>query len=74
MPESGAPFSTIVKDSDNPRPLATDGYDSKAIEAMVFALLACDSYLGRQTNVPSATGVKRKVVLGKIIPAAPKRP
>ncbi len=50
------------------------GYDSKAIEAMAFALLARDSYLGRPTNVPSATGAKKKVILGKIIPVAPKRP
>jgi anhydro-N-acetylmuramic acid kinase len=45
------------------------GYDSRAIEAMAFALLAYETFHGRAGNVPSATGAKRPVVLGKIVPA-----
>lgn len=37
-------------------------------EAIAFAILANDAVLGYPTNVPSATGAGRKVVLGKIVP------
>jgi anhydro-N-acetylmuramic acid kinase len=44
------------------------GCPSRAFEAMAFALLACESYCGRASNVPSVTGARRPVVLGKIVP------
>jgi anhydro-N-acetylmuramic acid kinase len=42
--------------------------DSKAIEAMAFALLAYEAILGEPNNLPAATGARRPVVMGKIIP------
>jgi len=44
------------------------GWDSKAFEAIAFALLAYQTAHGRPGNVPAATGAKRVAVLGKIIP------
>ena len=44
------------------------GYDSRAIEAMAFALLAYEAVQGRPNNVPAATGAARAVVMGKILP------
>ncbi|MEW6324113.1 MAG: anhydro-N-acetylmuramic acid kinase [Nitrospirota bacterium] len=44
------------------------GYDSRAIEAMAFALLAYEAWHGRPNNVPAATGAGRRVVMGKVIP------
>jgi anhydro-N-acetylmuramic acid kinase len=44
------------------------GIDSSAKEPLAFAILAHETLLGRPGNVPSATGAKRGVVLGKIIP------
>ncbi len=44
------------------------GLNSKAIEAMAFALLAHDAFLGIPNNIPSVTGAKRPVVMGKIAP------
>jgi len=38
-------------------------------EAMLFALLGYTCHLGIPNNIPSCTGAKRKVVLGKIIKA-----
>jgi anhydro-N-acetylmuramic acid kinase len=43
------------------------GYDSRAIEAMAFALLAYEAFHGRPNNVPDATGARRRVVMGKIV-------
>ncbi|HEX5230477.1 MAG TPA: anhydro-N-acetylmuramic acid kinase [Bryobacteraceae bacterium] len=40
------------------------GVDSK--EAILFALLAYQTYHGRAGNLPSATGARRPVILGKI--------
>jgi len=42
------------------------GIDSRAKEAMAFALLAHDALAGLPTNVPSATGASRAVPLGKL--------
>ncbi|MFN3336653.1 MAG: anhydro-N-acetylmuramic acid kinase, partial [Thermomicrobium sp.] len=42
----------------------TLGIDAKAKEAMAFALLAHDAYLGLPTNVPRATGARQAVTLG----------
>jgi anhydro-N-acetylmuramic acid kinase len=44
------------------------GLDSKAIEAMAFALLAYQTARGEPNNLPSATGAARPVVMGKIVP------
>lgn len=44
------------------------GYDSKAIEAMAFALFAHDSFLGIPNNIPSVTGANTSVIMGKICP------
>ncbi len=44
------------------------GMDSKAVEAMAFALLAYEAFRGHPNNVPSATGASRPVVMGKILP------
>ncbi|MFZ5875412.1 MAG: anhydro-N-acetylmuramic acid kinase [Nitrospirota bacterium] len=48
--------------------MAAHGVDPKAIEAMAFALLAYLTVRHEPDNVPSATGARRPVVLGKIIP------
>ena len=56
--------------------LETYGIDSKAKEAMAFALLAHDGLLGLPTNVPGATGARRRVILGTLTPPigiAPRR-
>ncbi|HIE53289.1 MAG TPA: anhydro-N-acetylmuramic acid kinase [Armatimonadetes bacterium] len=44
------------------------GLPSETKEALVFAVLAWETLRGRPSNVPSATGAKRPVVLGKIVP------
>ena len=44
------------------------GLPSAAKEAVAFALLANETLLGRPGNVPSATGARRAVPCGKIIP------
>jgi anhydro-N-acetylmuramic acid kinase len=42
------------------------GVNSDAKEAIAFALLAYETWHGRPSNVPSATGAKRAVVLGDL--------
>ena len=44
------------------------GIPSDAKEALAFAILANETISGNPGNVPSATGAKESVVLGKIIP------
>ena len=50
------------------RPFEAVGYESRAIEAMTFALLAYQTFHGRPTNIPSVTGARRAILLGKIVP------
>lgn len=42
------------------------GVDPDAKEAIAFAVLACETWRRRPSNLPSATGARRPVVLGKI--------
>ena len=42
------------------------GIDPDHKEAIAFAVLANESFHGRPANLPSATGAKRPVVLGKL--------
>lgn len=43
------------------------GFKAQAIEAMGFAVLAYETLRGEPNNLPSVTGAKRRVVLGKIV-------
>jgi anhydro-N-acetylmuramic acid kinase len=47
-------------------PLEKAGMDAQAKEGVAFALLAWLTWNGFPGNVPSATGAKRAVVLGKV--------
>jgi anhydro-N-acetylmuramic acid kinase len=44
------------------------GVDVDAKEAIAFAILAYETWRGRPSNVPSATGAARRVLLGSITP------
>ncbi|WNG48961.1 anhydro-N-acetylmuramic acid kinase [Archangium minus] len=50
------------------RPLDVLGLPEGAKEAVCFALLANEYLSGTPANVPSATGARRQVVLGKLTP------
>jgi len=41
------------------------GIDSSAKEALAFAIMAREALAGRPNNVPSATGARRPVIMGK---------
>ncbi len=45
------------------------GIDPDAKEAIAFAILAYEFVRGRPSNLPSATGARRSVILGKSSPA-----
>jgi anhydro-N-acetylmuramic acid kinase len=44
------------------------GVDADAKEAIAFAILAYATWRGRPSNVPSATGARRSVLLGSLTP------
>jgi anhydro-N-acetylmuramic acid kinase len=44
------------------------GISADALEAMIFAILAYETACGRAANVLTATGAKRDVILGKVVP------
>jgi anhydro-N-acetylmuramic acid kinase len=63
----------MLADALDPIPvMATEafGVDGRAKEAMAFALMAHDGLAGLPTNVPGATGARRAVTLGKLVPPA----
>src|SRR5262249_38215676 len=47
------------------------GIDPDAKEAVAFPAPADESVAGRPGNLPSATGARRAVVLGKFVPGRP---
>lgn len=47
------------------------GWNSKAFEAMAFAVLAYQTAVGECGNIPSVTGASHPVVLGSIVPGGP---
>ena len=54
-------------------PSSRFGVPSEAKEAFAFAVLAYEAFHGRANNLPSATGAKRRVVMGKLVSGAPGR-
>ncbi|HHW13990.1 MAG TPA: anhydro-N-acetylmuramic acid kinase [Firmicutes bacterium] len=49
------------------------GIPNEAKEAIAFAVLGYLALLGEPNNVPSATGARHPVVMGKIVPGGPVR-
>jgi anhydro-N-acetylmuramic acid kinase len=50
------------------RTTADFGIDPDAKEAVAFAIMAAETFRGRPSNLPSATGARRLAVLGEISP------
>jgi len=51
------------------RTFETAGWESKAFEAVAFAVLAYQTVRGEHASVPSVTGASHPVILGTIVPA-----
>jgi anhydro-N-acetylmuramic acid kinase len=49
------------------------GVDADAKEAIAFAILAHETWRGRPSNLPGATGARKQVVLGSITPGGEGR-
>ncbi len=47
------------------------GIPGEAKEALAFAILGNETMLGQPANMPGATGARRPVILGKIVPPTP---
>ena len=63
----------MLRDTFAPVPVVMSdecGVNSMAKEAIAFAVLASEAVSGVRANVPGATGARRRVILGKIVPAA----
>ncbi|GAB4334268.1 MAG: anhydro-N-acetylmuramic acid kinase AnmK [Candidatus Abyssubacteria bacterium] len=61
----------LIRSLFQPTPVFTSddfGVPSDAKEAIGFAILANETISGNPSNVPSATGARRPVVLGKMVP------
>jgi len=48
------------------------GWDSKAFEAVAFAVLAYQTATGQWGNIPAVTGASHRVLLGTIVPGGPQ--
>jgi anhydro-N-acetylmuramic acid kinase len=55
------PLASLAQSSDF-------GVDVDAKEAIAFAILAYETWRGRPSNLPSATGARRPVLLGSVTP------
>ncbi|MGH9736848.1 MAG: anhydro-N-acetylmuramic acid kinase [Candidatus Acidiferrales bacterium] len=53
-------------------PAGKFGLPTEAKEAFAFAVLAYETHHGRANNLPSATGAKNSIVMGKLTPPAGK--
>jgi anhydro-N-acetylmuramic acid kinase len=53
-------------------PASQFGVPAEAKEAFAFALLAYQAYHGQPNNLPSATGAKNPVVMGKLVRSSPR--
>jgi anhydro-N-acetylmuramic acid kinase len=63
-------MARLIEEGIRPRPIRDAGadFDAGAKEAVAFALLGAATLDGVPSNVPSATGARRAVVLGSITP------
>jgi anhydro-N-acetylmuramic acid kinase len=61
----------MLRERLQPRMVTTPedyGYPNDALEALLFAMLAHETLAGYPGNIPRATGARRPVILGKIVP------
>ncbi|HEX9757129.1 MAG TPA: anhydro-N-acetylmuramic acid kinase [Nitrospiria bacterium] len=67
-------FMLYLRKIFSPLPVQTYedyGFHSRAVEAMAFAFLAFLTHEGIPNNLPSVTGAKRRVIMGKIVKGSP---